>query len=80
MLNLRPATAADTTLVLRFIIELAEYERLAHEVVATEDDLARTLFGAAPAAEVVIADWDGEPVGFALFFGSYSTFLAKPGM
>ena len=80
MLHLRAATAADTALVLRFIVELAEYERLAHEVVATEDDLARTLFGPTPAAEVVIAEWDGEPVGFALFFGSYSTFLARPGL
>ena len=79
-LALRAATAADSALVLGFIRELAEYERLAHEVVATEDDLARTLFGPAPAAEVVIASWDGEPVGFALFFPSYSTFLARPGL
>ncbi len=79
-LTLRPATAADAALVLRFIMELAEYERLAHEVVATEDDLARTLFGATPAAEVVLAAWDGADVGFALFFPSYSTFLARPGI
>ena len=80
MLALRTATAADTALILRFIVELAEYEELAHEVVATEDELARTLFGATPAAEVVIAEWDGDAVGFALFFGSYSTFLARPGL
>ncbi|HVV82016.1 MAG TPA: GNAT family N-acetyltransferase [Kofleriaceae bacterium] len=80
MLHLRAATADDVGLVLRFIVELAEYERLAHEVVATEEALVRTLFGAAPAAEVVIAAWDGLPVGFALFFPSYSTFLAQRGL
>ena len=80
VLALRAANAADTALILGFIVELAEYEQLAHEVVATEDELARTLFGRAPAAEVVIAEWDGDAVGFALFFGSYSTFLAKPGL
>ena len=80
MLTLRPATADDAALVLRFIIELAEYEQLAHEVVATEDALARTLFGASPAAEVVLAAWDDVTVGFALCFPSYSTFLARPGL
>lgn len=80
MLTLRPATAADAALVLRFIVELAEYEQLAHEVVATEEALAQTLFGATPAAEVVLAAWDGVTVGFALFFPSYSTFLARPGL
>lgn len=80
MLTLRAATADDVALVLAFIRELADYERLAHEVVATEDDLARTLFCAAPAAEVVLAEWDGVAVGFALFFPSYSTFLARSGL
>ncbi len=80
MLTLRPATADDALLVLRFIIELAEYEQLAHEVVATEEALVQTLFGAQPAAEVVLAAWDGITVGFALFFPSYSTFLARPGI
>ena len=79
-LRLRAATAADVALVLAFIRELAEYERLAHEVVATEDDLARTLFGARPEAEIAIAEWDGVAVGFALFFTSYSTFLGKSGL
>lgn len=79
-LAIRAATAGDAGLVLAFIRDLAEYERLAHEVVAAEDDLARTLFGARPAAEVVIASWDDEPVGFALFFPSYSTFLAREGL
>lgn len=77
---IRPATEADVPLILRFIRELAEYERLLHEVVATEARLRETLFGARPAAEVVIAEADGEPLGFALFFHNYSTFLAQPGI
>lgn len=79
-LRIRPAREADVPLVLRFIRELAEYERLLHEVVATEERLSDTLFGARPAAEVVIAEEDDEPVGFALFFHNYSTFLAQPGI
>jgi GNAT superfamily N-acetyltransferase len=79
-LRIRPATEADVPLILRFIRELAEYERLLHEVVATEDRLRDSLFGARPAAEVVIAEEDGEPAGFALFFHNYSTFLAQPGI
>jgi GNAT superfamily N-acetyltransferase len=80
-MRIRPAAERDVPLVLRFIRELAEYERLLHEVVATEDRLRDTLFGARPAAEVVIAeDGDGEPLGFALFFHNYSTFLAQPGL
>lgn len=78
--RIRAATEGDVPLVLRFIRELAEYERLLHEVVATEERLRDTLFGARPAAEVVIAEADGEPVGFALFFHNYSTFLAQPGI
>jgi GNAT superfamily N-acetyltransferase len=79
-LHIRPATEADVPLILRFIRELAEYERLLHEVVATEDGLRATLFGPRPAAEVVIAEADGEALGFALFFHNYSTFLAQPGL
>jgi GNAT superfamily N-acetyltransferase len=79
--RIRPAVEADVPLILRFIRELADYERLLHEVVATEDRLRDTLFGARPAAEVVIAeDADAEPLGFALFFHNYSTFLAQPGI
>jgi GNAT superfamily N-acetyltransferase len=79
--RIRPAAEADVPLILRFIRELAEYERLLHEVVATEERLRETLFGARPAAEVVIAeDADGEALGFALFFHNYSTFLARPGI
>jgi GNAT superfamily N-acetyltransferase len=77
---IRPASEADVPLILRFIRELAEYERLLHEVVATEETLRATLFGPRPAAEVVIAEGDGEPLGFALFFHNYSTFLAQPGL
>lgn len=79
-MHIRAATEADCATILSFVRDLAEYEKLLHEVVATEDTLRRTLFGARPAAEVVIAEVDGAPVGFALFFTTYSTFLAKPGL
>lgn len=79
-LVIRAAAESDVPLILAFIRELADYERLLHEVVATEDRLRSTLFGARPAAEVVIAEVDGEPAGFALFFQNYSTFLAQPGI
>ncbi|MFP4541594.1 MAG: N-acetyltransferase family protein [Opitutales bacterium] len=79
-LTLRAAEAGDAGTVLRFIEALGAYEKLSHEVVATEDGLRSTLFGEKPAAEVVLAEWRGEPVGFALFFITYSTFLAKPGL
>lgn len=77
---LRPATRDDVPHILAFIAELAEYEKLAHEAVATEAGLAEQLFGARPAAEVVIAEVAGQPAGFALFFPSFSTFLGKPGL
>lgn len=80
MLQIRPARRADCPLILELISELAEYEKLAHEVVATATRLEETLFGSQPAAEVLIADWHDQPAGFALFFTSYSTFLAKPGI
>jgi GNAT superfamily N-acetyltransferase len=79
-LRLRPAIEDDVPLILSFIQELAEYERLRHEAVATEAQLHETLFGPRPYAEVVIAEWEGDPVGFALFFHNYSTFLGKPGL
>ena len=78
-LTIRIAREADTPTILAFIRELAEYEKLAHEVVADEAGLRATLFGPRPNAEVLIAEL-GQPVGFALFFASYSTFLAKPGL
>lgn len=79
-IEIAPASEADVPLVLEMIRELAEYEKLLHIVVATEDQLRRTLFGPHPAAEVLLADLDGEPAGFALFFPNYSTFLAQPGL
>jgi GNAT superfamily N-acetyltransferase len=78
--SLRSATAADVPLILSFIRDLAIYEKLEHEVVATEDTLRATLFGASPAAQVVIAEVEGRPAGFALYFFNYSTFLAKSGL
>ncbi len=78
--TIRPAVPDDVPLMLRFITELAEYEKLAHEVTATEARLQRTLFGVRPAAEVLIAEVDGTPAGFALFFQSFSTFLGQPGI
>ncbi len=79
-LALRPANRADCPLILEFIRGLAEYEKLAHEVEATVEALEDSLFGAQPAAEVLIAEYDGAPAAFALFFMNYSTFLAKPGI
>lgn len=77
---IRQATSEDVPAILGFIRDLAEYERLAHEVVADEAALRATLFGPRPAAEVLLAELAGEAVGFALFFTSYSTFLARPGL
>ncbi len=79
-LSLRLAQQSDVPLILNFIRGLAEYERLADSVVANEALLTETLFGARPYAEVIIAEWDGAPAGFALFFHNYSTFLARPGI
>jgi GNAT superfamily N-acetyltransferase len=79
-LTIRFAGADDCAVILGFIRELAEYERLLHEVVADEAQLRATLFGARPAAEVLLAELGGAPVGFALFFPSYSTFLGRPGL
>lgn len=79
-LAIRPATADDSATILTFIKALADYEKLPGEVVADEEAIRTTLFGARPAAEVLIAQLAGAPVGFALFFPSYSTFLAKPGL
>jgi GNAT superfamily N-acetyltransferase len=78
--TVRAATAQDVPLVLAFIRELAVYERLEHQVVATQADLTAALFGARPYAEVVFACLDGREVGFALFFHNFSTFLGKPGI
>ena len=78
--RIRTATGADAALILTFIRELADYEKLAGEVVATEDLLRDTLFAPGATAEVLIAEEAGRPAGFALFFHNYSTFLARPGI
>jgi GNAT superfamily N-acetyltransferase len=79
-IHLRQAQVADVPQILAFVRELAEYEKLAHEAVADEATLAAQLFGDHPAAEVVIAEVDGQPAGFALFFHNFSTFLGKRGL
>lgn len=80
LLSLRTATESDVPLILQFIRDLAEYERLAHACVATEESLRETLFGEKRYAEVILAEQEGRPAGFALFFHNYSTFLARPGI
>ena len=89
-LTLRPATPHDADVIFQLIQELAEYEKLTHEVVGSAADLAIHLGGVAagtaePSAgravvEAVLAEWDGQPAGFALFFVNYSTFLTQPGI
>lgn len=79
-ITIRTAEPADVPLILSFIRDLARYERLTDQVVADENALRETLFGARPYAEVIIASLRDAPVGFALFFHNYSTFLAKPGI
>ena len=79
-ITIRPVREDEVPLVLQFVRELAEYEHLLHEAVATEERVRRDLFGPRPYAEVVFACLDDEPVGFALFFHNYSTFVGKPGI
>lgn len=78
--TLRPAAEADAPLILSFIRALAEYEKLSHEVTATEALLREQLFGNQPKAEVIIGEWNQEPVAFALYFYTFSTFLGRPGI
>ena len=80
MLSIRNATRADASLILDFIHRLAEYEREASAVVATEQDLLRDGFGPDPKYRCVIAEWDGRPAGFAFFFYNYSTWRGRPGL
>lgn len=79
-LSIRPASATDIPLIAQFIRDLAEYERLAHEVRFDEAVLEAKLFGTRPYAEVLIGEIDGSPQGFALFFHNFSTFEGKPGV
>jgi GNAT superfamily N-acetyltransferase len=78
--QIQQATKADVPVILSFIKKLADYERLSHEVTATEKSLAETLFGRRRTAEVIIGYFKKQPVCFALFFHNYSTFVGRPGM
>ena len=78
--RIRPATEQDVGLLMKLIRELATYEHLTHELVATEEALFRMFFRSKPCPEALIAEKDGEGVGYAIFFTTFSTFLAKPGL
>ena len=78
--QIRAASESDVPIIFSFIKKLAQYERLAHEMVATEALLRKTLFGTRRTAEVAIGYFEEKPVGFVLFFHNYSTFLGKPGL
>jgi GNAT superfamily N-acetyltransferase len=78
--KIRPAKAEDAAVILSLINELAEYEHLSHQVVATENDIRKTLFGERPFAETLIGEYKDLPISFALFFHNFSTFLGKPGI
>ncbi|MBZ0199681.1 MAG: GNAT family N-acetyltransferase [Ignavibacteriaceae bacterium] len=77
---IRTAEERDVKQILDFIIELAEYEKLLHEVKVNEESLKKNLFGSRPYAEVLIAEYDGQPAGHAIFFHNFSTFVGKPGV
>jgi GNAT superfamily N-acetyltransferase len=79
-LTIRKAEKSDAPLILSFIKEIANYEKLSHEVTATEKDIQENLFGDVKYAEVLIAEYENEPVGYALFFYNFSTFTGKPGI
>ena len=79
-IRIEAATVADVPVILRMIEALAEYERMSSEVVATEASVRDTLFGSRPSAEAVIAYAEGRPVGFAVWFHNYSTFLSRRGL
>ena len=80
MLHIRPAEPSDVPVILRLIHGLAEYERAPHAVTTTEADLLRDGFGPRPLFHVVLAEWDGAPVGFAFYFFNYSTWQGRPGL
>jgi len=80
MLSIRPATVADAPLLKTMIHELAEFERLSHEFSLTENDVIRDGFGAAPKFRAVIAEWNGQAAGYAVFFEFYSTFQGRAGL
>jgi diamine N-acetyltransferase len=80
MLNIRPATAADAATIAALVRELAEYEKLLPEARATPDDFLRELTADNPVIRVLIAEWHGEPAGFALYFFNFSTFVGRSGL
>lgn len=80
MLNIRRATAADADTVATLVRELADYEKLLHEAKADAEDFRRELTAEHPVIHVMIAEWNGEPVGFALYFFNYSTFVGRQGL
>jgi len=80
LLVLRSATPADVPVLFRLIQALAEYEKLSHAVTGNSEALSEHLFGKHPYAEAVLAEYAGQPAGFALFFSNYSTFLTQPGI
>lgn len=80
MLKIRPATKEDAALLTILVLELAEFERLSHEAIVTEEDIMRDGFGAHPKFRAVIAEWDEQVAGYALFFEFYSTFQGRTGL
>lgn len=80
MLSIRSANPEDAALLATLIRELAEYDRLAEEAIVTEEDVARDGFGPQPKFRALIAEWDGQPAGYAVFFEIYSTFQGRAGL
>ena len=80
MLTIRPAVPSDNALIRAYIAELADYERAPEKAVATEADLARHVFGEHPLVRVEMAEWEGRPAGFALWFFNFSSWEGKPGV
>jgi len=80
MLHIRPATPADAATIATLVRELAEYEKLLHEAQASADDFQRELESPSPVIRVFLAEWDGAPVGFALYFFNFSTFVGRAGL
>jgi GNAT superfamily N-acetyltransferase len=80
MLNIRPATRADAATIAALVRELADYEKLLHEAQARTEDFLRELDSPNPVIHVLIAEWNGEPAGFALYFFNFSTFVGRPGL
>jgi GNAT superfamily N-acetyltransferase len=80
MLNIRPASSADAATIASLVRELADYEKLLDEAKATPEDFLRELESPNPVIQVLIAEWDGAPCGFALYFFNFSTFVGRPGL